>query len=46
MQDCNPALGKLWQEFKARLSYKENWEGTMNVSQEAGDAAQGLSTLP
>lgn len=24
MQDCNPALGKLWREFKASLSYKDN----------------------
>lgn len=43
MQDCNPALGKLWPvKFKASLSYKENWEGRMNISQRAGDVAQQL----
>lgn len=46
MQDCNPALGKLWQKFMASLSYKENWEERMNISQGAGDIAQCLSTLP
>lgn len=30
MQDCNPALGELWQKFMASLSYKENWEERMN----------------
>lgn len=46
MQDCNPALGKVWQEFKASLSYKENWEERMTISQGAADIAQCLSTLP